>query len=197
MSSRVLLALPIAIAILAQPLAAQAAPARFSHAPLTAALGPASGEEEPEEGEEEGEGGSAGGEGEEETEDGTPAACLLEGADASIVASIPHRTVRLTVDYSAYEPAVVKLDYWLEGGRGTLRFGIARWRISTQGRFTSIAHLGESETARVRAARVFVVRVEPPGVPSYCESYLTRRLTAKREEGGRESWSELREGGSD
>jgi hypothetical protein len=65
-----------------------------------------------------------------------------------------------------------------------------RRHISTQGAIQGIERLSARAMAKVRAARIFVVRLETPGLPQHCKPYSTGRLAAKREAGDRAIWSE-------
>jgi len=142
--------------------------------------------------ESEGEGEEAEEEGEANAErpHGVPPECLEYTVAARIVISAPHRTVRLTVHYDSYEAGRAKLAYWLKGRRGSLKLGSATWHVSRQGSLTRTAHIDERELAKAEAARVYVVQVEMPGTPSYCELYCTRHLTQTHRNGGRTVWTE-------
>lgn len=119
-----------------------------------------------------------------------PEECNLYVATARIVTSDRNDSVRLTVQYEASEATNVKVEYWLKGGRGSFQLKPLRRHMSTSGTIQASERLSAPEMAKVSAARVFVVHLEIPGLPHYCEPYATRRLTAKRESGNRTTWSE-------
>jgi hypothetical protein len=119
-----------------------------------------------------------------------PSECLLRTAKPSVVAQLAHKSVRLTIHYTADTPTRVGIDYWLKGGKGSLRLGSSMRHIGKQGTLRETARLDDREVEKVRAARAFVVHLEVPAADSSCASYLTLRLTAKRLRGNRGTWSE-------
>jgi hypothetical protein len=185
----------LSAALLVQPAVAE--PGDFLPVPepvLSAAIGEeeeeAEAEAEAEDPEEEGEEEEA----EEEEFEATgalflPLDCLLRSADARATASIAHGSVRLTIHYTAYEPTAVTVAYWLKGGKGSLKLGETKKHFSEQGTFRTSEHLGDLAMAKVRAARAFIVSLDVPATPSYCDRYSTQRLTVKRVRSGRATWS--------
>lgn len=131
-------------------------------------------------------------EAEEESEESNPPPeeCNLYSTTARLVASDSNDSVRLAIRYEANEATNVKVEYWLKGGRGSFQLKSLRRHMSTRGTIQGSERLSTREMAKVRAARVFVVHLEVPGLPQYCERYCTRRLTAKRESGNRTTWTE-------
>jgi hypothetical protein len=117
-----------------------------------------------------------------------PLDCLLRSADARATASIAHASVRLTIHYTSYEPTEVTVAYWLKGGKGSLKFGETRRHFSERGTFRVSEHLDDSAMAKVRAARAFIVSLDVPATPSYCDRYSTQRLTVKKVRGDRATW---------
>jgi hypothetical protein len=126
----------------------------------------------------------------EESESTVPAECNLYATTAHLVASDRHDSVRLTLRYETGEATNVKVEYWLKGGHGSLQLSPLRRHMSTRGTIQGSERLSAREMAKVRAARVFVVHLDMPGLPQYCERYCTRRLTVKREAAGQTTWSE-------
>jgi hypothetical protein len=129
---------------------------------------------------------------EEETEESSPPPeeCNLYAMTTRLVASDRNDTVHLTVRYEAGEATDVKVEYWLKGARGSFQLKPLGRQMSTRGTIQGSQRLSAREMAKVSAARVFVVYLEILGLPRYCESYFTRRLTAKHESGSRAVWSE-------
>jgi hypothetical protein len=119
-----------------------------------------------------------------------PAACQLYRASARVVASDRNDSVRLVVHYSSSKASPVTVEYWLKGSRGALQMKPLRRHMSKHGSLHGSERVAPGEMDRVRAARVFIVDVEMPGTPSYCERYCTRRLTSREHHGARTIWSE-------
>jgi len=195
--SRLRLALQVlvAVALLAIAMAPLAAPA-VSPEPANADIEvDLVAEETDEEGEEEWELEEAEEEGEEE-EFGTkgaavlPSECVLRSAEPSVVAQLNSGILRLALKYTARTPTRVGVDYWLKGGKGSLQLGSASRHLERQGTLHLTHHLDEHETAKVRAARIFIVDLDLPAAPSSCEKYLTLRLNAKDLDRSRATWSE-------
>ncbi len=198
MSLRILsIAICLLAALLAQPAAAQIDPISLPK-PLasaieeddTAEVSDEEFEEDEEWGEEEEE--------EEEFEEDDPGAlaseCVLNTATARVVASAHRNTVRLSVRYSSSEPARTTIDYWLKGGEGSLQLRATKRYISREGQLSSFEHLGDRAMEKVRAARIFIVHIDPAATPPYCDRYSTLRLTVKHQTGAQTSWSEPRTG---
>lgn len=119
-----------------------------------------------------------------------PPACLLRTADPTVVAQLGHESLRLTLRYTARVPTKVTVDYWLKGGKGSLQLGSSTRRFDEQGVLRMSRHLDEHEIAKMQAARVFVIDLDVPAAPSYCQQYLTMHLSAKSLHRSRATWSE-------
>jgi hypothetical protein len=107
-----------------------------------------------------------------------PPECILTTVRPSIVTLSGHGLLRLTLRYTAEEPTRVGIEYWLKGGKGSLQLGAARRQLGRQGALRLNSHLDEHELAKVRAARVFLVRLDIPRADPYCKRFLTFRLAA-------------------
>ncbi len=103
----------------------------------------------------------------------------MRSAAARIVTSPTHDSVSLTVRYTSYAPSEVTVDYWLNGGRGSLQLGTARERFAEKGLLHLSEHLSARAMAKARAARAFIVSLDVPAAPSYCDRYAIRRLTLR------------------
>ncbi len=125
-----------------------------------------------------------------EAEHGTPPECLLNSAEATVTAVPARDTLRLSVRYTSRTPAAVKVDYWLRGGKGPLRFGEDRQRVNRQGTFRDSERLKDPQMAKVVAARNFTVEIQAVNTPSYCHRYFDQKLTVRRNSGGGLTWSE-------
>jgi hypothetical protein len=121
-----------------------------------------------------------------------PPECLLHTAEANVAASSSRGSVRLTIHYTAYEPADVSVDYWLKGSKGALHLGASKRHFTRQGVFREEAHLNERAMAKVLAARAFIVQLDIAAAPSFCNRYSTQRLTARHGAGGHATWSRPR-----
>lgn len=123
-----------------------------------------------------------------------PSECVLYTATARVTASASHNTVRLAVHYASYEPAKTIVDYWLKGGKGSLKLRTSQRHTSRQGNLHIFEHLSNREMEKVQAAKVFIVHIDPASTPSYCDSYSTLHLSIKRPADGQTTWSEPRTG---
>jgi hypothetical protein len=121
-----------------------------------------------------------------------PPECLLHTAEAQVAASTSNDTVRLTIHYTSYTPTNVTVDYWLKGGKGSLQLSETKRHFNRQGVFREDAHVSDREMGKVLAARTFIVQLEIPAAPSFCERHATQRLTAKRVADGHATWSRPR-----
>jgi hypothetical protein len=170
------------------PLSAPATP------PEPAQLEAEASEEENEEGEEEAESEEEAEEDEEE-EFSTghsvplPAACILRSAEPSVAVQLGRGDVGLTLRYEAEEATKATITYWLKGGKGSLQLGSATRHLGGHGAIHLNNHLDEREMTKVHAARTFLVSIDLSQAPSYCDRYLTLRLTAKHQLDKRETWS--------
>ena len=135
---------------------------------------------------------------EEEFEEDDPPAlasgCVLQTATARVVASSHRNTVRLSVRYSSSEPARTTVDYRLKGGEGSLQLRATKHYIFRKGQLSSFEHLGDRAMEKVRAARVFIVHIDPEATPPFCDRYSTLRLTVKHQTEAQTSWAEPRTG---
>ncbi len=120
----------------------------------------------------------------------TQAECKLYAATARLVASDRHDSVRLTVRYETSEATTARVEYWLNGARGSFQLKPLKRHMFTRGTIVGSERLSAREMAKVRAARIFVVHLEMPGLAPGCERYCTRHLTARRDSGAQTIWSE-------
>lgn len=118
-----------------------------------------------------------------------PAACILRSVEPSVAVQLSHGDVGLTLRYEAEEPTRATIAYWLKGGKGSLQLGSATRHLGGHGAIHLNSHLDEREMAKVHAARTFLVSIDLPQAPSYCDRYLTLHLTAKHQLDKRETWS--------
>jgi hypothetical protein len=119
-----------------------------------------------------------------------PPECMLQDAKARVVASNARDTLRLVLHYASRESAHVTVHYWLTGARGPMRLEPLRRHTNRHGTIGHTVHPSDRQMARVRAAHTFVVHVDVPGAPAYCERYATLRLSAKQRGRARTVWEE-------
>ncbi|HXS48078.1 MAG TPA: hypothetical protein VN756_11530, partial [Solirubrobacterales bacterium] len=119
-----------------------------------------------------------------------PEECLLRSARARVVASDSHRSARLTVGYTTYEPTGATIDYSLKGGKGTLRLGTVKRHLGRSGVIRLTETLGDSEMAKVEAAGRFTVRLHIANAPGNCRRFETEQLTVKRATERQTVWSQ-------
>ncbi len=118
-----------------------------------------------------------------------PSECLLRSAEARVNASSAHDTVRLAVRYTTSQPTEVSVDYWLKGAKGSLQLEGTKQRFGERGTLRASQRLSDRAMTKARMARVFIVRLEAPGAPSYCDRLATLHLTAKQASGAGTTWS--------
>jgi len=117
-----------------------------------------------------------------------PAECLLRSAEPTV--SAQGHSLHLTLRYTADAPTKLGVEYWLKGGKGSLRLGSQTQRVGEHGVLRLNRHLSDREAAKVRAARAFVLALRVPGASPDCSRFLTLRLTSKHLRGARATWSE-------
>jgi hypothetical protein len=101
--------------------------------------------------------------------------CLLEAADASVVATPGNDRVRLTVRYRAFEPTAVNVDAGLRGSKGSLHLGSERARFHRAGVYRDSFSLGPKQMPKALAAREFEIRLRAVGSPADCRLDLATR----------------------
>jgi len=144
------------------------------------------------EGEEEGEGSEEAGEECEAEADDTsfsPAEdCYLRTARARVVAFPDRNTMRLTLGYTTYTPAMATVEY---GAKSDPRLGTVRRRLGRSGVVRLNKHLGSGEMARVQASRRFTVTVHVPDAPRGCRPFEVQHLQVERSNDSQVTWSEI------
>jgi hypothetical protein len=101
--------------------------------------------------------------------------CLLEAADASVVATPGNDLVRLTVHYRALEPTAVTVDAGLRGSKGSLHLGSERVHFHRTGVYRDSFSLGPKQMPKALAAREFKIRLRAVGSPADCRLDLATR----------------------
>lgn len=122
-------------------------------------------------------------------EEATPPECLLSSAEATVLTSPSHDTVRISVRYTARSAAAVRVDLKLRGRKGALRLGGEQERFKRSGVYRETERLTDPQMAKVIAAKSFTVELAAVNTPRYCHSYFDSELTVKRASGGGLTWS--------
>ncbi len=117
-------------------------------------------------------------------------ACMLKSAEATVLVLPAKDTVRLTLRYTTFTPAVVSVQYGLRGRKGGLKMGADSRRFSRKGVFRETEKLTEAEMAKVNAATQFDVRLRAVNTPGYCRQLFDRDLTSKRPGHGGLTWTD-------
>lgn len=117
-------------------------------------------------------------------------ACMLKSAEAMVLVLPAKDSVRLTLRYTTFTPAVVSVQYSLRGRKGSLKMGADSRRFSRKGVFRETEKLTEAEMAKVKAATEFDVRLRAVNTPGYCRQLFDRELTSKRHGRGGLTWTD-------
>jgi hypothetical protein len=117
-----------------------------------------------------------------------PTNCRLSSAEAAVALNTAQAKLSLAVRYTAPSPGSVGVALWLRGRRGPLSLDGGRKRIGTAGVIHLTQSLDETETAKVLAARSFIVALRPSGAPHSCHALLEQHLTVKRNTGAGPTW---------
>jgi hypothetical protein len=117
-----------------------------------------------------------------------PPECLLRTVEPHVVVSFSHDDLRLSLRYASDSAVQASVAYWLKGAKGTARLGSTTRRFGRRGVLEMSRHLDDGTLAKLRAARVIVVRLDIPSAPRFCKRYLTMRLTARRVLGRSATW---------
>jgi hypothetical protein len=128
-------------------------------------------------------------EGEESEEPSSlPPECLLRTAEPHVVVNFNNDDLQLSLRYTSDSAVRASVAYWLKGAKGAARLGSTTRRLDRRGVLEMSRHLDGRTLAKLRAARMIVVRVDIPGTPGSCKPYLNMRLTAQRILGRSATW---------
>ncbi|HEY1355008.1 MAG TPA: hypothetical protein VGF09_01715 [Solirubrobacterales bacterium] len=117
-----------------------------------------------------------------------PEACLLRSAQARVVSSASRNRLRIVVRYSAVVPTRAYLDFEMRSGGASLGLGVVKRHLGRSGVLRLRESLGAAQMERARQATDFLLTVDIPSTPSYCDRYSTRRLSLRRTLHGRPAW---------
>lgn len=124
-----------------------------------------------------------------EVEERTPPECLLSSAEATVVTSPAHDTVRVAIRYTSRSSAAVRIDLKLRGRKGSLNLGGGQERFKRAGVYRETERLTDPQMVKVVAAKSFTVELQALNTPRYCHRYFDSELTVKRASGGGLTWS--------
>ncbi|HEY7255255.1 MAG TPA: hypothetical protein VH476_01110 [Solirubrobacterales bacterium] len=117
-----------------------------------------------------------------------PEECLLRTARARVISNPSRNRLRLVVGYSTVVPTRAYLDFEMRSGGASLGLGVVRRHLGRSGVLRLRESLGEAQMERAQDATDFLLTVDIPSTPSYCERYYTRRLALKRTVHGQAAW---------
>jgi hypothetical protein len=117
-----------------------------------------------------------------------PEECILRSARARVLSYATRNRLRLVVHYSTVAPTRAYLDFRMRGGAGSMSLGVVRRHLGLSGVLRLNERLGEAQMERAREASDYVLTLDIPAAPGYCESYFTRRLALRRSLRGRTVW---------
>jgi hypothetical protein len=119
-----------------------------------------------------------------------PEECLLRTAQARVVSGPTRNRLRLVVRYTTSTPTRAYLDFALRNGGGSLDLGVVRRHLGRSGVLRLHETLGTGEMERARDASDYLLTLDIPSAPSYCQQYFSRRLDLKRTAHGQTAWSQ-------
>lgn len=117
-------------------------------------------------------------------------ACMVKSANATVLVLPAKNTVRLTLRYTTFAPAVVSVRYGLRGRKGNVKMGAESSRFSRKGVFHKTEKLSEKEMAKAVAATEFDVRVHAVNAPGYCRKLFDLELNSRSSARSRASWTD-------
>ncbi len=117
-----------------------------------------------------------------------PEECLLQTARARVLTYASRNRLRLVVRYTSLAPTRAYLDFRMRNGEDSLRLGLVRRHLGRSGVLHLGQSLGEDRMQRARQARAFLLTLDLPSTPSYCQRYFTRRLSLRKTVQGQTVW---------
>src|SRR5262249_54128897 len=127
---------------------------------------------------------------EDSTESGPypPEECLLRSARARVLSSPSGSRLRFVVGYSAVVPTRAYLDIEMRSGGTSSGLGVVRRHLGRSGVLRLRESLDAGQMERARDATDFLLTIDIPSTPSYCERYFTRHLELRRTVHGQPAW---------
>ena len=122
-----------------------------------------------------------------DTSSAPPSECLLRTARARLFVYGSHEKVRLVVHYTSYAPADVLVDFRIGSKHGP-RLGRAHAHFVKKGVYRLTEAVPKADVAKVRVARGFLVTLDIPAAPSFCQRFETRQLTIRHSIHGQIVW---------
>jgi hypothetical protein len=117
-----------------------------------------------------------------------PEECVLRSASASVLSSPSRNRLRLVVRYSTAAPTRAYLDFQMQGSAGPVSLGVVKRHLGRSGVLRLRETLGDAQMQRARDDGGFLVTLDIPSTPSYCEQYFTRTVALRRTVHGQTAW---------
>jgi hypothetical protein len=115
--------------------------------------------------------------------------CYLRTATAHVVAYPDRETVRLTLGYTTYAPAVATVEY---GANKDPQLGTVHRRLGHSGVLRLSKHLNRPQMTKVERSGRFTVTVHVPEAPQACQRFEVQRLRVAQSSPARVTWAEAR-----
>lgn len=109
-----------------------------------------------------------------------PEECLLRTARARVVSSPSRNRLLMIVRYSTVEPTHAYLDFQMRKGAESLDLGVVRRHLGNSGVLRLTETLGDVRMERARDASDYLLTLDVPTAPSYCQPFFTRLLSLRR-----------------
>jgi hypothetical protein len=117
-----------------------------------------------------------------------PEECVLRTLRARVLSNASRNRLRLVVHYSTVTPTRAYLDFRVRSGAGSLSLGVVRRHLGRSGVLRLGESLGEAQMERARDASDYLLELDIPSTPTYCQPYFTRRLALRRTVHGHTVW---------
>ncbi len=112
--------------------------------------------------------------------------CYLRTARARVIAYPERNTMRLTLGYPTYAPAMATVEY----GAKSDPLGTVRRQLGRSGVVRLSRHLSSREMTQLRSSRRFTVTVHVPEAARGCQRFEAQQLLVERSSDSRVTWSE-------
>ncbi len=117
-----------------------------------------------------------------------PEECLLRTVQARVVSSASHNRLRFIVRYSMVVPTRAYLDFEVHKGHDSFALDIVKRHFGKSGVVRITESLGSGQMEKARSASDYLLTLDIPSTPSFCQPYFTRRLSQKRTLHGQTVW---------
>ena len=117
-----------------------------------------------------------------------PEECLLRTVQARVVSSPSHDRLLFIVRYSMVVPTRAYLAFEVHKGHDSFALGIVKRHLGKSGVVRINERLGSGQMEKARSASDYLLTLDIPSTPSFCQPYFTRRLSEKRTLHGQTVW---------